>query len=547
MENYTDILVNCETNGLASPYHIDANTYRQEKTPFLAPYFPLATEPVAFTSHCEEIIVISDLHIASGKNNLGVYNGSENFFADQSFRRFMDAMLLRMEHKKALLVLNGDTFDFLRVTEFPGQEPRQTVAKKLKRVLYNEVAKPAAKPDAALTQMEFEAWSQELKKLGIAKSPEALTAAISKRERTYGLETDAYKTIYKLIRIRQGHPQFFTALAGWLSKGHRILVTKGNHDLELVWPEVRHYIRLLVAEAGMQGSVEQNLRAQVLPNLFFADDAVLVDNCVYLEHGHRYDKFCMVLQSPHLKNNPSQLNIPFGSFFNRYLINRVELYYPYLDKVRPAGNIVPILVRENFPLAIKVFCLQLPFAVRMLFTNGRYIWFMLRRVLPLLLVVVPVAVYGYMAYNSFGSIAGTSGLSRIAAALLKLLGSTGSLVLAYFIARIVAWLQLVEPTALDAYAYRLYRKTNARYPVMTMGHTHNPGSYANDSGLFYNTGTWIPVIETSTAEVRVDRTYTFLHLLRDAQGGFAPVKEQLQRWNDDAGRPEPQLLIRRKG
>src|SRR5947209_8998666 len=108
----------------------------------------------------------------------------------------------------------------------------------------------------------------------------------------------------------------------------------------------------------------------------------------------------MVLEGPFLKKNPSQLNIPFGSFFNKYLINRVELFYPYLDKVRPAGNIVPILVRENFPLAIKVFCLQLPFAIRMLFTNARYIWFMLRRVVPLLLVLVPVVIYGYTLYKS---------------------------------------------------------------------------------------------------------------------------------------------------
>ena len=131
--------------------------------------------------------------------------------------------------------------------------------------------------------------------------------------------------------------------------------------------------------------------------------------------------------------------------------------------------------------------------------------------------------------------------------ILKSLGSIGMLVLSYFIARIVAWLQLVEPSSLDAFAYRLYSKTGSRYQLMTMGHTHNPGAYPNGKdGQFYNTGTWIPVIENSTAEVREDRTYTFLHLVSDGQGGFKPVNEHLQRWNDDAGRPEPQLLIKRK-
>jgi hypothetical protein len=81
-----------------------------------------------------------------------------------------------------------------------------------------------------------------------------------------------------------------------------------------------------------------------------------------------------------------------------------------------------------------------------------------------------------------------------------------------------------------------------------MGHTHNPGEYflPESTTRFYNTGTWIPVIETSSAEVREDRMYTFLHLQREgdrlqtAEGGL------LQRWNDDAGRAEPQLLIERK-
>jgi hypothetical protein len=80
-----------------------------------------------------------------------------------------------------------------------------------------------------------------------------------------------------------------------------------------------------------------------------------------------------------------------------------------------------------------------------------------------------------------------------------------------------------------------------------MGHTHNPGEYVFDKNKrFYNTGTWIPVIETSDASVRSGYSYTFLHLeqkdskLQPANGNL------LQRWNDDAGRADPQLLIERK-
>ena len=83
---------------------------------------------------------------------------------------------------------------------------------------------------------------------------------------------------------------------------------------------------------------------------------------------------------------------------------------------------------------------------------------------------------------------------------------------------------------------------------MTMGHTHNPGEYLfYTDRRFYNTGTWIPIIEISTAEVREDKTYTFLHLTRDSEGKLQPPFERLlQRWNDDAVRADPQILVERK-
>ena len=81
-----------------------------------------------------------------------------------------------------------------------------------------------------------------------------------------------------------------------------------------------------------------------------------------------------------------------------------------------------------------------------------------------------------------------------------------------------------------------------------MGHTHNPGEYILKKGQrFYNTGTWIPVIETSDASVRNGFSYTFLHLDRDSANNLKPANANLlQRWNDDAGRADPQLLIERK-
>lgn len=506
-------------------YYIDPATYREERGSgkFLKADFPEMTEPRVFVSINEEIFIISDLHIATGRNSLGVYSGSENFFADEAFARFLQhaAGAARNAARRGLLVINGDSFDFLRVSETPAMG-------------------------------EFANWRRVLRKLGIEKSEEELKGSISCRERRYGLETDDYKTIYKLIRIREGHPGFFAALGNWLASGHRLLMTKGNHDLELVWPAVRNYIRLILAEemAMLDGSrsLQDILTTSVIPNVHFYDDAVLVGKDLYIEHGHRYDKFTMVLDDPFIKlKKGTQINIPFGSFFNRYLINRLELAYPFLDKVRPAGNLLPILVRENLRLAIEVFFKQIPLLLRILRTNRRYLGFMLRRATPLLFALVPILAYllwAFWPYLTKTSPTQTSILKTWENTMLRAVGSIGSLVLSYFVARLVAFLQLVEPSSLNAYARHVINRSGRGYRVMTMGHTHNPDACdaKANKAIFYNSGTWIPVIEIATAAVREDKIYTFLHLATDTAGALLP-HDNLQRWNDDAEREDPQLII----
>src|SRR5205823_3154844 len=131
----------------------------------------------------------------------------------------------------------------------------------------------------------------------------------------------------------------------WLAKENRLVFVKGNHDLELYWPKVRNYLRLMLAQcvirSGGGTEIYTTLSTTISKGVRFFDDSVVIDNDLYLEHGHRYDKYAMVLDGPFLQDKPGQLNIPFGSFFNRYLINRVELFYPFLDNVRPAGNLLP--------------------------------------------------------------------------------------------------------------------------------------------------------------------------------------------------------------
>ena len=553
----SEILLKCEENGTAPKYIVNQKTYGEQTSSFFRQSLPVRTEPVNYNSSGEEIFVVSDLHLASGRDYSGVYQGTENFFADDSFLRFINYAGNIKKTDKALLVINGDIFDFLRITDLPGKIKKNRFSKRFKQALKLNFIPQKKQQYILEPEQEYKEWKTELEKIGIRKTTEELNNSISKKEIKYGLKTNDFKTIYKLLKIKNGHPAFFKALSLWMKQGNKLLILKGNHDLELYWPAVRNYIRLIIAEGiadeNKDQKIEDILKGIVLPDITFIDDSVVVDNDFYVEHGHRYDKFCMVLDDPVLKDIPSEINIPFGSFFNRYLLNRIELYYPFLDNVRPSGNVLSILLRENFALGLTILFQYIPVFFKMLSKELRYGWFMFNRtfwaVLAVLLPFISIMIFDPGIINKiqeqFSKIQSSSDAVSF---ILNQLKNFGTFIISYLLARLVAWLQLNEPSSLNEFAKIRFENTD--YRIMTMGHTHNPGEYIfqvdNLYRRFYNTGTWIPVVETSTADIREDKTYTFLHLIRDENGKLQIFGNCLQRWNDDAGRAEPQILLERK-
>jgi UDP-2,3-diacylglucosamine pyrophosphatase LpxH len=311
-----EILINCEEDGTAPKYIVNPDSYKQQSSSLFKQNLPVRTDPVKYNSEGEEIFVVSDLHIASGRNDIGVYKGTENFFADDSFYRFLEYADRIKQTEKAILVINGDIFDFLRVTEYPGKSKKIRPAKKLKYLFKGQVLKNPEEPDEVIIDDEYQEWKNELEKIGIVKTREALENSISEREKKYGLGTEDFKTVYKIIKIKKGHPAFFKALSMWMESGNKIIIIKGNHDLELYWKTVRNYIRLIIAE-GIAGKNSENpeevLKTNILPNITFIDDSIEIDKDFLVEHGHRYDKFCTIIKEPVLKNNPEQINIPFST------------------------------------------------------------------------------------------------------------------------------------------------------------------------------------------------------------------------------------------
>jgi hypothetical protein len=274
----------------------------------------------------------------------------------------------------------------------------------------------------------------------------------------------------------------------------------------------------------------------------FVDDSLVIDEIFYLEHGHRYDKHAWPV-GPAILSNGEELNIPFGSFFNRYLLNRIELAYPYIDNVRPTVNVLPLLIRERFFLAMKLIFHHLPFALRIIpkryysYLFGRFAVMVTALGIPFLLAVI----YLLSAFPQlWGIIKGIPTANWPGSSLAK---SFAALTASYFLSRLVAYFQLAEPFTLAPFA-RPILATHPRYQLIAMGHTHNPEQFNEDGRWFYNTGTWIPIVETSSGELREDKTYAFLHIRRDSSGGLQP--SVLERWDDEAGRSEELVIVEKK-
>ena len=110
---------------------------------------------VDLQSRGRSVYLVSDLHLAAGTGRDATYSGTENFFADGAFRRFLQYIRNDAAPAKALLIINGDVVDFLRIAGTPSGRP------------------------------DYAAWQEFLGNLGIQKSVDELEKSISRKERTW--------------------------------------------------------------------------------------------------------------------------------------------------------------------------------------------------------------------------------------------------------------------------------------------------------------------------------------------------------------------------
>ncbi len=448
------------------------------------------------------VIAVSDLHLGAGRDPVtGTFPLTENFFADDTFAAFLAAAAAP---GGTLLVLNGDIVDFLRLCRCPR------------------------------TPEDFDRWGGWLARLDEADRARTLERTLTRVERVYGLRTDDFKCVWKLMLAVTGHPTFFQALADWVAAGGTLVILAGNHDPEWHWPLVRRALRDELSRRGAPV-------AAVVERVAFGDAGIDLAN-LHVEHGHRFEEMTRVDGPVVLSGDATQLNLPLGSFVNRYFANRIERLDPFIDNGKRVEQAVLSVLRRRPLTMIRIYVRAWRFMGRVIAMrrfNGSVALIALGLALPflpLVLLAIPGAWPALM--RLLAPLGGTGskvagGLSgAVLTALLPYLAGAATEV-----ARRIPFLHGADPYLAGA---RVIGRERARAGAWSgvyvcLGHTHASlvAELAPDAaGLYVNTGTWIGQWPDDRPDLVARYVYSYARFDLAPEGGY---QHQALEWDASAG------------
>jgi UDP-2,3-diacylglucosamine pyrophosphatase LpxH len=106
-------------------------------------------------------------------------------------------------------------------------------------------------------------------------------------ERLHGLGSAPDHVVSKIEAIAARHAVAFRAFARFLELGHRMVVVRGNHDVELHWRAAQAALRDAIAAVAAPHARERVRGALTICPWFYA-----VPGLFYVEHGHEFDPMC---------------------------------------------------------------------------------------------------------------------------------------------------------------------------------------------------------------------------------------------------------------
>ena len=422
--------------------------------------------------------IISDLHLAEGNLGQGITLGTENFFSDLEFEALINHLLsgeLNLNNS-VNLIINGDFVDFIRVTEIP-QSGTDDLAR----------------------------WQEQLNIAGI--NYQVSHNDIAPREKTYGLRTNDYKSIWKLYLCIKGHEILFQSLSRWVSEGNFLTIIVGNHDPEWYWPAVKSYFTNKLFEIAQEcGYTEGNQELEFKKKINYCDKAYEAHHSILVEHGSHYDRLTSLCDQFELhlcrtkffkafiKKKPktereSELSLPLGSFFNRYIINQVEIIFPFVDNITSNRALFRALIEEDVFNVLKLLGRYGYYTVRVVL---KHFWkSLLEALIYTLITIVPFFLVIFFLNKVITSETFLNDLptwqSTIAKVLLPILPILGRVLLK----KLLVVFGFI-PRPLPQEVFRDFRKGKRyeQYDTVFLGHNHQPEIKIENSKTYVNTGTW---------------------------------------------------------
>lgn len=465
-------------------------------------------EPAPIGEHC---FVLSDLHLAEGNLDRGRCLGTENFFSDQEFASLLDQLHTNFFTEGAAplcLILNGDVIDFIRITVVP------------------------------VTQHELDVWEGRIK---ILKPTFKLPVdCVSAKEKNYGLKTNDYKCIWKLIKCFEGHPVFFQALSLWLRHGHQLIINIGNHDPEWYWPLVQDYFRM---EMKLLANISPDQADSFERRISFSKKAFPVFDSIWIDHGHNYENmtsidpayeydlvapkhkwFKSTRSLPEKAEHEKELFIPFGSFFNRYFINKLELDFPFIDNLTIKGSAFKALTDENFGKVAKIIYHFGWYALRVVQKNFQKSFAQLFN--WVLFVIIPLALFVFLYLKPpLDNFDLTKDLKPPLKTILDgFINLAVPLLTRLLTKKLLRILKLTDPPLADSAFEDLGPKGRLHnFKYIILGHNHHPQHIIKEGKEYINTGTWTSKYVQKYERIETGVSFNLAHLRKKDGKLLAPL------------------------
>jgi len=454
------------------------------------------------------ILVVSDLHFgeellpgASVERRHAVELGASAF---REFLRYHTVR--RRDGRPWRLVIAGDLFDFMSVV-IPGTKER-----------------PAKSAD----------------------------------ERRFGLGRGVQPGVERMRLICEAHRPLLADLGRFAAAGHTVEIIVGNHDVELLSPDV---VRELYRQLAAAGTDERTLaRITVVPWFIY------IPGVCWIEHGHVYDEGCSF-----------EFNLAPMDPKDGWLIYNADY-----AAVRYLGTTVP----ELDPHGIEEWSFwgYMRYTVGLGFRSGGRLWLAYARFVGALFTarrlhrsfkrrdrrrrehrtrLVEVAGAGGISVETAAAIDRLArtpltvsgrrvgrmvmldrfgiGLGSFLAVVILLLAVSLKWALLVMVAVVLVavaltrWLgrhMVTSQLPMRAVPQRLRKLVDA--PVVVFGHTHDPRwQKLRSGGLYINAGTWLPATRPG-----LRRSFTFVLIQPDAATAApGPPTVELRQWREGVSQP----------